>query len=80
MTYLKQLFLDRTHVQSLEPLRRLTGLTIVSLSGTPVSDLGLAPIAGYRQLKTLILHGSAVKGSGLKHLNGLTRLNALLRP
>lgn len=77
MTRLKRLFLGGTRVESLQPLGRLTGLTTLSLTRTPVSDEGLAPAAAYQQLKWLDLHGSAVTGSGLRHLAGLTRLNIL---
>jgi hypothetical protein len=49
----------------------------VDLSNTPTFDQDLALLAGLPQLRTLILHHTAVTEAGLRHLHSLTGLHTL---
>jgi Leucine Rich repeat len=49
----------------------------VDLSGTQISDAGLAHLKGLTTLETLYLSGTRVSDAGLAHLKGLTTLKTL---
>jgi internalin A len=56
---------------------RLTPLESLSLSGSSVSDAGLAHLKGLTNLSVLELSGTHVTDAGLAHLKGLSTLSEL---
>jgi internalin A len=77
MTRLESLYLDRTHVEKLDPVRHFTRLRSLSLASTPIADAALAELKGLDQLETLDLSGTRVTDAGLEHLRGLKKLRTL---
>ena len=61
----------------LEHLPTLTGLRRLDLSGTPVTDEGLAKLKAISTLDGLILHGAAISDRGAAHLKELRELGYL---
>lgn len=61
------------------PLKGLTGLRVLELSGTWVGDAGLKELRGLTALQTLGLSSTWVRGPGLKELAGMKGLQALTR-
>ena len=55
----------------------LRSLTVLDLSGTKITDAGLAHIRNMSRLEILLLSGNEIAGAGLKHLSGLTNLKWL---
>lgn len=74
---------DHLDDEAMAPLARLTQLQMLEIGVRPyesntVTDVGLAHLAGLRQLTYLGLHAfDGVYGEGLAHLSGLRRLEAL---
>ncbi len=60
-----------------EPLERQPDLQVLVLGGTQISDAGLVPLRGLKQLLLLNLNDTQVTDAGLVHLHGLTRLQYL---
>jgi len=54
-----------------------TGVRVLDLSGTKVSDAGLESVRSLKELESLFLPFTAVKGPGLKVLAGLPQLRVL---
>ena len=74
LTNLTTVYLNRTRVASLEPLRACTAIDSLGLAGTEIDDRGLATVAGFRKLKRLGLVDTRVTDLGLRHLTGLNML------
>ncbi len=74
MTRLSQLVLKRSPIDDLSPIRHLTGLRILIISEVPMSDDGLASVAGFKALQTLSLRDTPITNAGLIHLRNLTSL------
>ena len=55
----------------------LTGLRSLTLSGTEVTDAGLARLKGLAALETLDLNFNDITDAGLVHLEGLAALKEL---
>jgi outer membrane biosynthesis protein TonB len=76
--------LDALHIvqaavtdEGMVPVRALTTLRILSLEGTPVTDLTLEIIASLPNLQALNLGGTLVTPKGLLHLRGMKSLRVL---
>ncbi len=63
--------------ESVVPLSGLTGLQVLDLHGTRVTDGGLANLAGLENLEALDLADTVVLGHGLGHLAKLEKLRVL---
>ena len=61
----------------LEPIRRLTGLQMLSLNGTGVTDKGMEDLRALRSLKGLVLRERSVGNAGLAVLKDLPALEYL---
>ncbi len=61
----------------LAPLKELTQLQRLELSGADVTDAGLEHLKGLTQLQRLVLTGTRVSDAGLEHLRRLTQLQLL---
>lgn len=61
-------------------LEALTGLERLSLFNTRVTDAGLACLCSLSKLRELDLGLTQVRGNGLRHLQGLARLEVLTNP
>ena len=59
------------------PLKELTQLQRLELSGADVTDAGLEHLKGLTQLQRLVLTGTRVSDAGLEHLRRLTQLQLL---
>jgi hypothetical protein len=55
MARLQSLTIHEGRFTSLEPLRGLTGLTVLSLTSVPVDDAGFAPVSSFHALTCLIM-------------------------
>lgn len=62
-------------VKELETIKKQ--IVSLNLSGMPVKDEDLKVIAGFKNLRKLILNFTGVKGDGLKYLKDLKHLHAL---
>ncbi|MHC5539297.1 leucine-rich repeat domain-containing protein [Singulisphaera rosea] len=60
MVKLRHLNLIRTKVVDLAPIRHLTKLDSLGLTSSPIDDVGMRPIAGFRNLTDLYLEGTNV--------------------
>jgi len=67
----------RVDAAGLENLRGLTGLRVLTLYSTPVTDAALESIRGLTGLERLQLDSTAVTDRGIECLAGLTRLEVL---
>lgn len=56
---------------------RLRGLSALDLSGSTVTDAGLARLNSPVNVQSLFLDGTPIKGTGLAHLAGARRLRSL---
>jgi hypothetical protein len=77
MARLEVLTLNETRVDSLEPLRNLTGLTHLIFWKIPITDEGLAPVANFPRLANLWLRDTPIGDTGLVHLRGHPGLELL---
>ncbi len=76
-TGLEVLRLGRTAISRLGICSRLTGLKELDLSGTPVTDAGLAGLSQLADLERLGLAETLVTSQGLVHLSNLKNLKGL---
>ena len=77
---MKDLFwIDLNHcgVRSLEPIRHLSNLRVLGLSGCPIDDDGLAAVTCFKKLETLRLRTDRISDEGLRHLKNLPSLVSL---
>lgn len=58
-------------------LRKLHGLTFLSLSGTSISDLGVEKLRGHTELKHLWICNTKITDAALKHLRDMQHLEKL---
>ena len=77
MARLEVLTLNETRVDSLEPIRNLTGLTHLIFWKIPITDEGLAPVANFTRLARLGLIDTPIGDAGLIHLRGHPALEYL---
>ncbi len=76
---LQILHLARTRVADLGPLAgRLGKLIWLDLSGTPVTDSGLAPLLQSTNLSFLLLQDVGITDAGLAHLRRAPKIDSLL--
>jgi Leucine-rich repeat (LRR) protein len=74
---LTELNLSSTQVEIVELLRHLTTIQRLLLNGTPVDNVGLAAVIGFRDLDLLDLSRTRIGEAGLVHLAGLHSLTTL---
>jgi internalin A len=79
MTGLLSLTIPLAKVESLEPIRNLTSLTILQVDDAYLDDEGLSPLANLQSLELLTLSGKTQRFSddGMAYLFGLTNLDFL---
>jgi internalin A len=79
MSQLSSLVIDYSKIESLEPIRGLTALTMLGLNDARLDDQGLSPLANFARLRTLTLVGSSQRfgDAGMAYLAGLKSLNTL---
>jgi internalin A len=77
MTRLGELWMSGTRVDDLSPIAHLTTMRTLVLTGTPITDAGLAPIARFTALERLSLADTPITDAGLKHLQSLSSLARL---
>jgi hypothetical protein len=77
MARLESLYLFRTPVDDLSPIRQLTGLKRLILGFTEVTNAGVAAVEGFRELSSLDLMATPVSDAGLGRMRGLTKLRSL---
>ena len=79
MKGLQTLHLARTRVTDLGPLAgSLDNLIWLDLSGTPITDEGLAPLVRSTNLSFLLLQDVAITDAGLAHLRRASKIDSLL--
>src|SRR5262249_10132758 len=77
MKRMGELSLRDTKLTSLEPIRMLTSLEFLDLTGSPIDDVGLRPAAGFLNLESIQLGRTSVTDAGMVHICRLPRLKAL---
>ena len=77
MRRLRYLVLSRTRIASLEALKDLSAIESLTLTGAPIDDAGLAPVARLENLFMFYISQTAISDAGLAHLAGLRRLQDL---
>ncbi len=77
MRQMEHLRLIKTNVTTLEPIRGLTELEELNLTGSPIDADGLKPLEGFTSLGRLWLGGTHVSDAGIAHLSTLSNLTML---
>jgi Leucine-rich repeat (LRR) protein len=75
---LRDLGLRETSIRDLRPFGPpIASLRFLDLTGTPVTDDGLAPLAGTSRMLRLLLSRTDIGDAGLAHLGAMSKLNDL---
>jgi hypothetical protein len=77
MRQMESLRLIDTKITTLEPIRGLAQLKVLSLSGSPIGDEGLSTLKGFTSLQWLELGGTRLTDAGIAHLSTLSNLAML---